>query len=252
MQTEKVNFLNKNGFKLTGYLDFPNDKSPRAFAVFAHCFTCSKDLKAIANIDEIIAEHGIATLRFDFTGIGESEGDFSTSNYSGYIEDIYSSVDFLTENYEPPKLLIGHSLGGCAAIESASNIKSIKAVAVIGTPAEPSNLSVKLKRTKEKALSVGEAETEIGGIKFNFKKQFFDDIEKHKLEPYIRNLRKPLLILHSPADTYTNIENAGLIFKSARHPKSFISLDDIDHLMLKKQDASYAGGLIGAWAQKYL
>jgi alpha-beta hydrolase superfamily lysophospholipase len=252
METVKVNFLNKNGLKLTGYLDFPNDKNPRAYAVFAHCFTCSKDLKAIANINESLTNSGIASLRFDFTGIGESEGDFSNSNYTGYIEDILSSVDFLNKNYESPELMIGHSLGGCTAIESASEIPSIKAVAVIGSPAEPSNLSEKLKRTKEIAAREGEAQAEIGGVKYLFKKQFFIDIEKHKLEPFIRNLQKPLLIMHSPSDIYTNIENAELIFQAAKYPKSFISLDGIDHLMLKKQDAMYVGGLIAVWAQKYL
>ncbi len=252
METEKINFLNRNGLKLTGYLDLPSGKNPKAYAIFAHCFTCSKDLKAIANIDETLADAGIASLRFDFTGIGESEGDFSTSNYTGYIEDIISSAEFLSKNYEPPKLLVGHSLGGCIAIESVSKISSIKAIAVIGTPAEPSNLSVKLRRTKEKAVLEGITETEIGGVKFRFRKEFFDDIEKHKIEPFIRNLQKPLLILHSPADTYTNIENAELIFQAAKHPKSFISLDSIDHLMHKKQDAMYAGGLIAVWAGKYL
>jgi len=252
METEKVNFLNRKECKLTGYLDFPNGKNPKAYAVFAHCFTCSKDLKAIENIDESLANYGIASLRFDLTGIGESEGDFPDSNYTGYVEDILSSIEFLNNNFEPPKLLVGHSLGGCLAIETASQIPSIKAVAVIGSPAEPSNLSEKLNRTKEKAASSGEAETEIGGVKYIFKKQFFDDIEKHKLEPFIRNLNKPLLIMHSMADTYTGIENAELIFRTANHPKSFISLDDIDHLMLKKKDAMYVGGLIALWVQKYL
>lgn len=252
METEKINFLNRNGRKLTGYLDFPTGKNPKAYAIFAHCFTCSKDLKAIININESLADSGIASLRFDFTGIGESEGDFSTSNYTGYIEDILSSAEFLNKNYEPPELLIGHSLGGCIAIESVSKISSIKAIAVIGTPAEPSNLSVKLRRTKEKAVLEGIAETDIGGVKFRFRKEFFDDIEKHKIEPFIRNLQKPLLILHSPADTYSNIENAELIFQAAKQPKSFISLDDIDHLMLNKNDAMYAGRLIAVWAGKYL
>jgi alpha-beta hydrolase superfamily lysophospholipase len=252
METDKINFLNKQNLKLTGYLDFPKGKKPKAYSIFAHCFTCSKDLKAIANINRALTDFGIASLRFDFTGIGESEGDFSDSNYSGYLNDVLSAAEILNKNYEPPKLLIGHSLGGCAAIESASKIQSINAVAVIGTPAEPSNLSEKLKRTREKTAVQEIAETEIGGVKFKFRKQFFDDIEKHRLEPLIRNLGKPLLILHSPADTYTDIENAALIFKAAKHPKSFISLDDIDHLMLKKEDAEYAGRIIGVWFQKYL
>ncbi len=252
MRTEKIKFLNRNGQKLTGYLDFPLNKTPKAYAIFAHCFTCSKDLKAIANINNSLANAGIASLRFDFTGIGESEGNFSDTNYTGYIDDVLSSAEFLNTNYKPPKLLIGHSLGGCIAIESAPKIPSAAAVAIIGTPAEPSNLSEKLKKTKERALSEGTAETEIGGLKFRFKKEFFDDIEKHILKPFIKNLNRPLLILHSPADTYTAIENAGLIFQAAQHPKSFISLDDVDHLMLKKEDALYIGELIAVWVSKYL
>lgn len=252
METEKIQFLNRNNLKLSGYLDFPPDKNPKAFAVFAHCFTCSKDLKAIANINESLTLSGIASLRFDFTGIGGSEGNFSDTNYSGYINDILSSFDFLKTNYELPKLLIGHSLGGCIAIESASKIHSVKAVAVIGSPAEPSNLSEKLKRTKIKAERDGIAETEIGGVKYKFKKDFFDDIDNHKLKEYITNLNKPLLIMHSPEDTYTNIENAALIFQAAKHPKSYISLDKIDHLMLNKKDAEYVGKIIAVWTDKYL
>lgn len=252
MNSKKIHFLNKQHIKLSGYIDFPSDSEPAHYAVFAHCFTCSKDLKSIGNIDRSLTKAGIASLRFDFTGIGESEGYFPDTNYSNYIEDILASADFLEENYKAPSLLIGHSLGGCAAIESANKIPSVKALVTIGTPAEPSSLSVKLRKIKEKAILEGIAETEIGGLKFKFKKQFFDDIEKHKLEPFIRNLGKPLLIMQSTADTYTPVENAALIFQAAKYPKSFISLDDIDHLMLKKEDAYYAGELIAVWAKKYL
>lgn len=252
MLSKKVQFLNKQNTKLTGYIDFPPDSIPEHYAVFAHCFTCSKDLKSIGNINRSLAKSGIAVLRFDFTGIGESEGYFPDTNYSGYTEDLVASADFLERNYKAPSLLIGHSLGGCIALETAHKIPSVRAVAVIGTPAEPSNLSVKLKKTKEKTELEGTAETEIGGVRFRFKKQFFSDIEMHKLEPFIRNLKNPLLILHSPADSYTPIENADQIFLTAEHPKSFISLDDIDHLMLKKEDANYVGEMIGVWAKRYL
>ncbi len=252
MKSQKINFFNKDGLKLSGYIDSPEADTPVAYAIFAHCFTCSKELKAIANIDSSLAKKGIAALRFDFRGIGESQGDFPETNYSGYLDDVLSAAEFLSENFKPPKLIIGHSLGGCAAIESASKIPSIKAIAVIGTPSEPSSLSHKLRKTKEKAESEGAGEATIGGVKFRFKKQFFDDLENHKLEPYIRNLSKPLLILHSPIDAYTPIESGEEIFKTAKHPKSFVSLDKIDHLMLNKQDAVYVGDVIALWAKKYL
>jgi len=209
-------------------------------------------LKAIANIDFSLTNEGIASLRFDFTGIGESEGDFPDSNYSDYLDDLISSAEFLSSRYEAPKILIGHSLGGCAVIESARDIQSVKAVITIGTPVEPSKLSAKLKRTKAKAEAEGTAEVEIGGIKYKFKKQFFDEIENHRIEPIVKNLGKPILIMHSPVDNYTPIEDAGILFSWAQYPKSFVSLDNTDHLMLNKNDAYYAGNLIASWVKKYI
>lgn len=252
METVKVQFTNSKGIILSGYLDLPENKKPIAFSIFSHCFTCSKDLKAIANIDKSLSDEGIAVLRFDFTGIGESEGEFSDTNYSDYLNDLISAAEFLEFNYEAPKVLIGHSLGGCIAIESADKIQSVKAVITIGTPAEPSRLSEKLRRTKAKAEIEGIAETEIGGIKYKFKKQFFDDIEKHRLEPFIKNLERPLLVMHSPIDSYTPFEEGEKIFQTAGYPKSFVSLDKVDHLMLNKEDALYIGSVIASWAKKYI
>jgi alpha-beta hydrolase superfamily lysophospholipase len=252
MKSKKVSFPNKYGIKLCGYIDYPGEHAPEHFALFSHCFTCSKNLKSIANLNSALSRAGIASLRFDFTGIGESGGNFTDTNYSLYIDDLISASEFLAANYKPPSLVIGHSLGGCAAIESVCKIPSIRAVVTIGTPAEPSKLSEKLKTTKEKAEAHGFAEKTIGGKKYKFSKQFFDDIEQHKLEPYIRNLKKPLLILQSPVDSYTPFENAGLIYKAAGEPKSIISLDGFDHLLLKKEDAVYAGELIAVWSKKYL
>jgi alpha/beta superfamily hydrolase len=252
LETLKIQFTNSKGLTLSGYVDLPEDKKPIAYAVFAHCFTCSKDLKAIGNINSSLAKEGIAVLRFDFTGIGESEGEFSDSNYSDYLSDLFFSTEFLSFHYEAPKILIGHSLGGCIAIESAGKITSVNAVIVIGTPAEPSMLSAKLRITKENAESEGIAETEIGGIKYKFKKQFFEDLETHRLEPYIRNLGKPLMVMHSPIDSYTPFEDGEKIFKTAGYPKNFITLDKVDHLMLNKEDALYTGSVIAAWVKKYI
>ncbi|RPI17627.1 MAG: alpha/beta fold hydrolase [Ignavibacteriae bacterium] len=252
MISEKLYFKNHRGLKLAACLDLPDNKSPITYAIFSHCFTCSKELKSIANINLSLTEAGIAVLRFDYTGIGESEGNFTDSNYSIYIEDLFSASEFLEKEFGKPELLIGHSLGGNISLEAAGRIKSSKAIAVIGTAAEPGLISVKLKKTKARAIAEGSAVTNIGGVDLTFKPQFFEDVEKHLLKPYIESLNKPLLILHSPADTYSSIENAAIIFQTAKHPKSFISLDDMDHLLLKKKDALYTGKLIAAWSERYI
>ncbi len=229
----------------------PESGKSKAYGVFAHCFTCSKDLKAIRNIDSSLAEQGIAVVRFDMTGIGESEGNFEDTNFTAMLQDFAAVSEFVTVNYEAPKLAIGHSLGGSVVLKSALSMPSLKAVAVIAAPAEPSALSIKLKRTREQAFREGFAIRDIGGVKYKFKPEFFKDIESYSLKKDIQELKKPLLILHSPADTYSHISNSEIIFDLARQPKSLVSLDDIDHLMLKKSDAKYVGNLIGAWFEKY-
>lgn len=251
MISTKLKIPNKRGEVLAAILDAPADGKIKAYAIFAHCFTCSKDLKAIANINHSLTLRGIAVLRFDMTGIGESEGNFTETNFTTQLMDFAAAAEFLKKNYAAPALAIGHSLGGCVAIFSAMKIHSIRAVVVIGTPAEPANLSIKLRKTKEESFNKGSAVRDIGGVKYKFKAQFFHDIEQYHLMKDISNLKKPLLILHSPLDTYTNISNAELIYKNANQPKSLISLDDMDHLMLKKSDANYAGDLIGVWFEKY-
>lgn len=252
MKSTKLSITNKRGLKLAAILDAPENIHIHAYAVFAHCFTCSKDLKAIANIHESLSKHGIATLRFDMTAIGESEGEFTVTNFTTQIEDFLSAAEYLGQHYKLPQLVIGHSLGGCVAIESALKLPSVNAVVTIATPAEPSNLSIKLKNTKARSLKDGIGETEIGGLKFKFKPQFWTDIESYSLKKDLLSLDRPLLIMHSPLDTYTSIDNAGILFENARQPKSIISLDDMDHLMLKKSDAHYVGDLIGTWFKKYM
>ncbi|MEO8512713.1 MAG: alpha/beta fold hydrolase [Ignavibacteria bacterium] len=252
MKTIEFRFLNKRGISLAGKLDTPDDGIISAYALYAHCFTCSMELKAIANINGALTDHGIAVMRFDMTGIGESEGSFPDSNFTTQIEDVLSAAKYLEENYESPKMLIGHSMGGSAVLFAAPQIPQVKAIVTIASPEEPAYLSIKLKRTKARCIKSGISETEIGGTKFTFKPQFFADIESYNLGELQENIHVPYLIMHSTVDTYSDITNAEGLFKKANQPKSFISLDDIDHLMLKKEDAEYVGNLIAVWAGKYI
>ena len=252
MQSRKVYFTNKQGYILASSLDMPKNRKAESYAILVPCFTCTKDLKSMINIGSALSEKGIAVFRFDFTGLGESEGDFTDMSYSKMLDDLQDAVDYLKDNFDSPKLLIGHSLGGCLVIEIANRIPSVKAVVTIASPSEPSNLLDKFQNTKDRATKEGVAETEIGGVKFKLTRHFFEDLENHKMEPFITELNKPLLVMHSPADTYGSIENGLHIFEKAKQPKSFISLEGIDHLMLNKADALYVGSLIAAWSEKYI
>jgi alpha-beta hydrolase superfamily lysophospholipase len=252
MKTTDIYIKNKKGVNLAASLDEPDDGKVKAYAIYAHCFTCSKELKAIANIDTALAKYGIAVLRFDMTGIGSSGGDFTETNFTTQLEDFKAMIEYFEQNYKAPELFIGHSLGGCVALFSAIAYEKVKAVVTIASPAEPSNLSVTLKNTKQKCNIEGIAETEIGGVKYDFKPQFFEDIETYHLQQQLPNLKKPYLILHSPVDTYTDIKNAEILYQNASEPKEFIKLEGMDHLMLKKEDAFYAGDLIGKWSEKYM
>ncbi|HWA06630.1 MAG TPA: alpha/beta fold hydrolase [Ignavibacteria bacterium] len=252
MKTTNINFRNFRGNVLAGKLDMPFNEHISSYAVFAHCFTCSMELKAIANINKALTKHGIAVLRFDMTGIGESEGSFPDTNFTTQIDDLVSAAAFLSENYAPPELLIGHSLGGSAVLFASKQIGSARALVTIASPEEPSNLAAKLRKTRDRCIKMGVAETEIGGVKFNFKPQFFSDIEKYSAAELQKDIHLPYLVLHSTADTYSDIENGLKLFKRANQPKSFISLDKIDHLMLQKEDANYVGEIIAAWTKKYL
>lgn len=252
MEYKKVTFKNKNGFEMSGRMDLPADKEPLAYALFAHCFTCTKNLKAIAHICRALTDRGLAVLRFDFTGLGDSQGDFSETNFSSNIEDLVVAANFMKEEFEPPNILIGHSLGGAAVLHAGSRIESAKAVVTIGAPSDPAHLKKSLKDSRLKIEKEGQAKIAIGGKSFTVKKQFLEDLEKVQMQKAIRNLKKPLLILHSPLDEIVDSENAAIIFKTAFHPKSFISLDKADHLLTNEEDAIYAGSVIAAWAEKYL
>lgn len=252
MNLQKVIFKNKEGHSLVGRLELPVNQHPHNYAIFAHCFTCNKNLTAIKNISRTLSAKGFGVLRFDFTGLGESEGEFGDSNFSGNIEDLTAASDYLTANYQAPALLIGHSLGGAAAIFAASEIDSIQAVATVGAPSDPEHVKHLLRNSVAEIEQNGKAIVNIGGRDFTIRKQFLDDLEQKTLSATITNLRKPLLILHSPQDRTVGIQNAEEIYKAAHHPKSFISLDGADHLLMNKKDSIYVGEVISGWAKRYL
>ncbi|MFC2130785.1 alpha/beta hydrolase family protein [Bacteroidota bacterium] len=251
MKKNKVNIKGGNR-NLGAQLDMPDNEQPLVYGLFAHCFTCTKDLKSINNINKALTDRRIAILRFDFTGLGESSGDFGNSNISTNIDDLILACKFLDKNYDSPKLLIGHSLGGAAVIQAASLIKSVRAVATIGTPFYPEHLGNILKMTQKDIIDSGRAEVMIAGRKFEIGKKFYDDLEEESMKKKIQELNKALCILHSPYDEIVGIEHAAKIFRLARHPKSFISLDKADHLLMNPHDSLYAGGVIAEWASKYI
>ncbi len=252
MKRQRVHFQNSNNQSLSAILEMPIDEKPLTYAIFAHCFTCNKNLHAVVNITHALTSRGIAVLRFDFTGLGESEGEFSETNFSSNVSDLVSAATFLEDNYESPTLLIGHSLGGAAVIYAANQLNKIKAVATIAAPSDPEHVAKLIKEGQEEIEKNGEATVNIGGRPFKIKKQFLDDLKDKGPEKIIRNLKKPILILHSPLDKIVSIDNAAGIFQAAFHPKSFISLDDADHLLSNKQDSRYAGDVIATWMSRFM
>lgn len=252
MKTERVKFQNADGQSLSGRLELPIGERPVAYAIFAHCFTCSKNFKAVGYICRALAAGGIAVLRFDFTGLGESEGEFSDTNFSSNVDDIVAAAEFLSKNHEAPKILIGHSWGGAAVLQAASRVPSAVAVSTIASPFEPSLITRHFGDAAEEIKTKGEVEVEIAGRKFTLKKQLVDDLNSTKMQETIKNLGKALLVFHSPFDRVTGIENASKIFAAAKHPKSFVSLDTADHLLSEESDSLYVGDVIAAWAKKYV
>ncbi|WP_271424655.1 bifunctional alpha/beta hydrolase/OsmC family protein [Aequorivita sinensis] len=252
MNIHKVFFTNKDKEQLAGRLELPLDQKPHNFVIFAHCFTCTKNLTAVKNVGRALTNAGFGVLRFDFTGLGESEGDFENTNFSGNVDDLIEAANFLEENYQAPTLIIGHSLGGAAAIFAASKLESIKAVAVINSPSDPSHVMHLLKDSEQEITKNGKARVNLGGVDFTIKKQFLDDLENNTLKDVVSDLRKALLILHSPQDNTVGIKNAEKIYIAAHHPKSFVSLDGVDHLLSKKEDSKYVGEVIAGWASRYV
>ena len=253
MKAEKVYFTNQEGLQLSGQLQKPVGQKIKAYALFAHCFTCGKDLKAVRNLSESLNQKNIAVLRFDFSGLGQSEGDFASTNFSTNINDLLSAAQFMAENNMAPEILIGHSLGGSAVLMVADKIPSVKAVATIGAPSEAEHVKHLFQPHLSTILEEGDAEVNIGGRPFVIKKQFLHDLEGHAVQKSISKWRKRgLLVMHSPQDTIVGIENAREIYEAAHHPKSYISLDGADHLLSKSADSEYVGLLIASWANRYL
>jgi len=249
--TQRVDFDGSQGAKLSARLDVPAG-AIKAYAIFAHCFTCSKDLHATKRISAELSRQGIAVLRFDFTGLGNSKGDFASTNFSSNREDLIVAANYLRDNFEAPSLLIGHSLGGAAVLSIASDIPEVKAVATVGAPSEAKhvvhNFGVKINEIEDS----GEATVSLGGRDFSIRKQFLDDLEANDVLEKVAKLKKPLMILHSPIDQTVGIENATQIFVAAKHPKSFVSLDNADHLVTNDRDADFVASVISAWANRYL
>ncbi len=247
----KFDFQNKQGHTLSGQLEIPS-KKPVAYALFAHCFTCSKNIIAPSTISKTLTDSGIAVLRFDFTGLGNSEGDFANTNFSSNVEDLLSACEALSQKYDAPKLLIGHSLGGAAVIKAAAKLSHVSAIATIAAPSDVEHVTHLFKDSIDAINDHGEADVQLAGREFKIKKQFIEDLKGTSILDDLKKMRKSILVLHSPIDDTVSVEHASKIFMAAHHPKSFISLDQADHLLMNRDDATYAGEVIGAWALKFL
>ncbi|MEM1124566.1 MAG: bifunctional alpha/beta hydrolase/OsmC family protein [Bacteroidota bacterium] len=248
----KVSFPNETGYGLSARLELPLDQHPKAFAIFAHCFTCGKNVRAARSVSQCLTKCGIAVLRFDFAGLGGSEGDFSDTNFTSNVQDIVAAANFLAQNFAAPSILIGHSLGGAAVLSAAHEIESVKAVVTISAPSEPAHVQHLVQSATAEIAAKGQATVQIGHQQFNIKQQFLDDITQNSLFEKINRLNKALLIFHSPQDRVVAIENAEKIYTSARHPKSFVTLDGANHLLSDKNDGYYVGEVISSWVERYL
>lgn len=255
MKSQPVRFPGAFGNQLAARLEWPETGPPRAFVVFAHCFTCSKDLKAVHRISRSLTERGLAVLRFDFSGLGESEGEFADTNFSSNLEDLRAAVAFLRQEHQPPSLMIGHSLGGTAVLAVAGEFPEVRAVATIGSPSDTEHVRAGLvdRAPDVAAGEADEATIRLAGRPIKIRRQLLDDLGRQTVLEAIANLGRPLAVFHSPIDDVVDIDHARRIYQTAKHPKSFISLDDADHLLLRNpQDAFYVGTVLAAWAGRYL
>jgi putative redox protein len=250
-RSERVTFPGAQGDALAARLDLPPGP-PRATALFAHCFTCSKDVFAAARIADGLTRHGIGVLRFDFTGLGSSEGEFANTTFSSNVGDLVAAADWLRERHGPPEILVGHSLGGAAVVAAADRVPDARAVCTVNAPAEPAHVTHLLTEAREEIDAAGEAEVVLGGRTFRIRRSFLEDIEGHRLDEALASLGKALLVFHSPVDGIVGIDNAARIYAAAKHPKSFVSLGDADHLLTNRADAAYVADVLAAWVARYL
>jgi uncharacterized OsmC-like protein/alpha-beta hydrolase superfamily lysophospholipase len=251
MRSERFEFPNTVGERLAAHLDRP-DEEPRAYALFAHCFTCGKDILAAKRIAERLAASGIAVLRFDFTGLGASEGEFANSTFTSNVDDLVAAASHLRRTHRAPAILIGHSLGGAAVLAAAAQVPEARAVVTIAAPADPHHVTGLFGDRVDEIRTLGEVEVTLAGRPFRVRREFLDDVAEQRLLERVSELRKALLIFHAPTDKTVSIDNASQIFVAARHPKSFVSLADADHLLGRGSDAVYVANVIAAWAERYL
>jgi alpha/beta superfamily hydrolase len=249
-ESAKIEFPGATGATLAARLDRPPD--PRAFALFAHCFTCGKDIFAATRIAQGLVAHGIAVLRFDFTGIGSSDGEFANTNFSSNVGDLLAAADFLRAEHQPPALLVGHSLGGAAALAAAARVPECRGVVTIGAPSAAAHVARAFAADLDEIREKGRGEVSLAGRSFTITRQFLDDIASQRFLGDLAQLDKALLVCHAPRDEIVGIENASAIFGAARHPKSFLSLDSADHLLRRREDAIYVADVMAAWASRYL
>ncbi|NEX15738.1 MAG: osmotically inducible protein C [Halochromatium sp.] len=249
----RFDFENLDGHRLAGLLEMPPAAvETQRYALFAHCFTCGKDLAAATRIARALAARGIAVLRFDFTGLGNSDGDFANTSFSSNVQDLLAAAEALQAEYEAPALLIGHSLGGAAVLAAAGRLPSVEAVVTIAAPATPGHIQHLFSGVRGEMEATGEAEVKVGRRRFRIRRQFLDDLEQYADADHIRRLKRPLLVFHSPVDEIVEVEEAAKIYRAALHPKSFISLDRADHLLTNREDSEYVAETLVAWASRYL
>ncbi|MCA1797983.1 MAG: bifunctional alpha/beta hydrolase/OsmC family protein [Xanthomonadaceae bacterium] len=248
----KIKFKNRTGSELVGDLELPPGGQWQATVLFAHCFTCTRNIRAARDLSRALARAGFAVLRFDFTGLGESDGDFSSTTFSSNLDDLEDAVGWLVENLAPPQMLVGHSLGGTAVLAVAERLDSVRALVTVGAPASADHVLEQFSEDLETIESEGSAEVQIAGRPFRIRRDFVDDARSYPLEERMRGLRRALLVLHSPVDEVVPVENAERIYTAALHPKSFVSLDGADHLLSDAADSRYAGTMIAAWASRFL